>query len=145
SVGADQDLPLQRGSPAQGSRISFTPLVHRGSRKTLTVSGRSGATTPASRARLEPPRCHRSFPQIVAKPSLEGVAAVEIPVGRNVVGPVVVVIHGGVVTAVVGVDVGSAERALRPPEIGAPIGIAEQSLWPRFVVDARNISFCRPS
>src|SRR5262249_12307719 len=73
-----------------------------------------------------------------------GTAAVEIPVGRNVVGPVVVVIHGDIVTAVVGVDVGSAERALPPPEIGAPIGIAEQSLWPRFVeVDARNISFCR--
>ena len=40
------DRPLQRGSPAQGSRISFTPRVHRSSRKSLTVSGPSGATTP---------------------------------------------------------------------------------------------------
>jgi len=29
------DRPLQRGSPAQGSRISFTPWVHRSLRKTL--------------------------------------------------------------------------------------------------------------
>src|ERR1043166_5101427 len=36
---------LQRASPAQGSRISFTTRVHRSSRNTLTVSGRSGATT----------------------------------------------------------------------------------------------------
>jgi hypothetical protein len=37
--------PLQRGSPAQGSRLSFTPRVHRSSRKSLTVSDHSGATT----------------------------------------------------------------------------------------------------
>jgi hypothetical protein len=36
------DQSLQRGSPAQGARISFTPRVHRSSRKSLTVSGRSG-------------------------------------------------------------------------------------------------------
>jgi putative transposase len=39
------DQALQRGSPAQGTRISFTPRVHRSSRKPVTVSGRSGATT----------------------------------------------------------------------------------------------------
>jgi hypothetical protein len=34
--------------PARGSRISFTPKVHFNLRKTLTVSGCSGATTEAS-------------------------------------------------------------------------------------------------
>ncbi len=43
----DLDRSLQRGSPAQGTRLSFTPRVHRNSRKSLTVSGRSGATTSA--------------------------------------------------------------------------------------------------
>jgi hypothetical protein len=38
------DHTLQRGSPAQGSRILFTPRVHCCSRKSLTVSGHSGAT-----------------------------------------------------------------------------------------------------
>src|SRR5262249_42142719 len=56
--------------------------------------------------------------------------------------PVVAVVWGGVVTPVVGADVGG----LPPLEIGGPIGIAEPSLWPRFVdVDARSISFCRLS
>src|SRR5215831_14090450 len=63
--------------------------------------------------------------------------AAVLPIVRRAVIPVVAVIWGGVVTPVVRVDVGK----LRPPEIGAPIGIAEPSLWPRFV-DARNISFC---
>src|SRR5215469_7173954 len=72
--------------------------------------------------------------------------AAVLPIVRRVLIPVVAVVLGGVVTPVVGVDVGIAERALRPPEIGAPIGIAEPSLWPGFVdVDARNISSCRLS
>jgi hypothetical protein len=33
---------------------------------------------------------------------------------------------------------------IRPPEIGAPIGITEKSVWYHFV-DARNVSFCRLS
>src|SRR6516164_266332 len=53
-----------------------------------------------------------------------------------------VVVSRGVVTPVVGVDVGITEW--RPLEIGAPIGITEKSLWHPFV-DARNISFCRLS
>src|SRR6516164_10168131 len=58
----------------------------------------------------------------------------------------VVVVPGGIVTTIVGVDVGITERALRPLEIGTPIGIAERSVWRRFVdVGARNISFSRLS
>src|SRR5262249_12401836 len=73
------------------------------------------------------------------------VAAV-LPIVRRVVIPVVVVVLGGVVTPIVGIDVGIAERPLRRLEIGAPVGIAEQSLWHGFVdVDARSISFCRLS
>src|SRR5262249_28751358 len=73
------------------------------------------------------------------------VAAV-LPIVRRVVIPVVVVVPGGVVTPIVGIDVGIAERPLRRLEIGAPVGIAEQSLWHGFVdVDARSISFCRLS
>src|SRR6516165_1844870 len=65
-----------------------------------------------------------------------------IPIVRRAVIPVAAVVGGGVVTPVVGADVGG----LPPLEIGAPIGIAEPSLWPRFVdVDARSISFCRLS
>src|SRR6516164_4405602 len=68
--------------------------------------------------------------------------AAVLPIVRRAVIPVVAVVRGGVVTPVVGVDVGK----LPPPEIGAPIGITEKSLWPRFVdVDARSISFCRLS
>src|SRR5262249_17123287 len=76
--------------------------------------------------------------------SLSPIRRISLPiVGRAIIS---VVVLGGVVTPVVGVDVGIAERALRPPEIGTPIGMAEQSLWPRFVdVAARNISFCRLS
>src|SRR5262249_9806626 len=65
-----------------------------------------------------------------------------LPVVTRMVIPGVVVVSRGVVTPVVGVDVGR----LPSPEVGTPIGIAEPSLWPRFVdVDARNISFCRLS
>src|SRR6266478_683887 len=59
-------------------------------------------------------------------------------VGRAIIS---IVVLGGVVTPVVGVNVGIAERALRPLEIGAPIRKAEESLWHGFVeVDARNVS-----
>src|SRR5215471_17945940 len=66
--------------------------------------------------------------------------AAVLPIVRRAVIPVVAVVC--VVTPVVGADVGG----LPPLEIRAPIGIAEPSLWPRFVdVDARSISFCRLS
>jgi hypothetical protein len=50
----------------------------------------------------------------------------------------VIPISRGVVTPVVGVDVGIA--ALRPLEIGAPIGITEKSLWHPFV-DAKRAAY----
>src|SRR2546429_6879394 len=61
---------------------------------------------------------------------------------------VVVVVPGGIVTTVVGADVWIAKSAfcVINPQMSATIGVAKQSLWPRFVdVAARNISFCRVS
>jgi DNA methylase len=56
-------------------------------------------------------------------------------VGRAIIS---IVVLGGVVTPVVGVDVGIAERALRPLEIGAPIRKAEESLWRTFRAGRMN-------